>query len=197
MSINPSIDAGAVDALLSALGEQVALRGERYSIVVVGGSALLALGLIARTTRDVDVLALLDDDSLVSASPLPSGLLDAAQVVAADFGLPQDWLNDGPASLMDLGLPDGFLERARRRPYGDALEVLFASREDQIHFKLYAVVDQGAGRHFTDLQALAPAKAELVQAARWTRTHDPSDGYRDVLLKVLAHLGVTDGPDRV
>ena len=197
MSVDPHIDAATVDTLLSALSEQVAVRGERYSIAVVGGSALLALGLISRPTRDVDVVALLHDGSLVSAKPLPPGLLDAAQVVAADFGLPQDWLNDGPASLMHLGLPEGFLERALHRAYGDALDVLFASREDQIHFKLYAVVDQGVGRHFTDLQALAPTETELVQAAQWTRTHDPSEGYRDVLLKVLAHFGVTNGPDRV
>ena len=175
MSDNQPIDAGTVDELLSALGEQLALREEPYSIVVVGGSALLALGLISRPTRDIDVVALLDDESLVSAKPLPEGLLQAAGIVAADFGLPQDWLNDGPAALTDFGLPDGFLERAVRRDYGKALHVRFASREDQIHFKLYAVVDQGAGRHLTDLEALAPTESELVLAARWTRTHDASE----------------------
>jgi hypothetical protein len=196
MSVNPS-SAAAVDTLLSALGEQLALRGERYTIVVVGGSGLLVLGLISRPTRDVDVAALLEGESLVSAEPLPEGLLAAARTVAADFGLPQDWLNSGPASLLDFGLPDGLVERAQRREYGKALCVLFASREDQVHFKLYAVVDQGAGRHLADLQALAPTQAELLQAARWTRTHDPSEGYREVLLKVLDHFGVGDGPDRV
>lgn len=197
MSANRPIDAGAVDSLLSALGEQLALREKRYSIAVVGGSALLALGLISRPTRDVDVVALLHDESLVSAKPLPDGLLEAARVVAADFGLPQDWLNDGPASLIDFGLPEGFLERTKRRDYGDALHVLFASREDQIHFKLYAVVDHGPGRHLADLEALAPIESELVQAARWTVTHDTSEGFREMLLKVLDHFGVSDGSGRV
>jgi hypothetical protein len=75
--------------------------------------------------------------------------------------------------------------------------VLFASREDQIHFKLYAVVDQGPGRHLADLEALAPIESELVQAARWTRTHDTSEGFREMLLKVLDHFGVSDGSGQV
>lgn len=197
MSVDRPINTRAVDTLLSALGEQLALRGERYSIVVVGGSALLVLGLISRPTRDVDVVALLHDESLISAKPLPESLLEAARVVAGDFGLPLDWLNDGPASLLELGLPEKFLERTTRRPYGDALNALFASREDQIHFKLYAVVDQGPGRHLADLEGLAPTEPELVQAARWSRTHDPSDGYREILLSVLDHFGVVDGSRRV
>jgi hypothetical protein len=193
MSASTSFDAGQADTLLGALGEQLALREERYTLVVVGGSALLTLGLVARTTRDVDVLAILDGGELVSAEPLPPGLLEAARVVARDFGLPADWLNAGPASLLDLGLPEGFLERAQPCSYGETLTVLFASRTDQIHFKLYAAVDQGAGRHLADLQALEPTETELLQAARWSRTHDPSEGYRSALLELLTHLGASHG----
>ena len=67
-----------------------------------------------------------------------------------------------------------------------ALTVHFASRIDQIHFKLYAMVDQGAGKHEADLRALAPTTAELLEAARWTRTHDPSEGFREELVAALA-----------
>lgn len=95
--------------------------------------------------------------------------------------------------LLDFGLPDGFLQRAERRSYGESLSVLFASRLDQIHFKLYAAVDQGAGRHLADLQALIPSEEELLQAARWSEAHDPSDGYREMLTKTLTHLGVEGG----
>lgn len=42
------------------------------------------------------------------------------------------WVNPGPTDL-------------QRRDYGGALTVYFASRHDQIHFKLYALVDQGPG----------------------------------------------------
>ncbi|MFZ1155070.1 MAG: hypothetical protein WAN93_09220 [Solirubrobacteraceae bacterium] len=189
----PINSAQAADDLLCALGEQLTAQGECFTLAVVGGSALLALGLISRATRDVDVLAIVDSNEVMSAQPLPAALLGAAYTVARDFGLSNDWLNSGPTSLLDLGLPEGFFERAQHRDYGPGLEVLFASRVDQIHLKLYATVDQGAGKHLNDLQALAPTERELLDAARWSQTHDPSDGYSSVLARVLSHFGVDDG----
>jgi hypothetical protein len=183
----------AADQLLNALDEQLASHAESYTLAVVGGSALLALGFISRPTRDVDVLAIVENHELVSAQPLPAALLDAAHTVARDFGLSDEWLNPGPTSLLDLGLPDGFYERAQHRVYGPGLEILFASRVDQIHLKLYATVDQGAGKHLDDLGALQPTRQELIDAARWSRTHDPSEGYLGVLSRILAHFGVNDG----
>jgi hypothetical protein len=58
--------------------------------------------------------------------------------------------------------------------------------------KLYAMVDQGAGKHEADLRALVPTSDELLAAARWSRTHDPSEGFRGQLLDALAYLGVED-----
>jgi hypothetical protein len=183
----------AADQLLYALDEQLAAHSESYTLAVVGGSALLALDLISRPTRDVDILAIVENHELVSAQPLPAALLAAARTVARDFGLPDEWLNPGPTSLLDLGLPDGFYERAQHRIYGPGLEILFASRLDQIHLKLYATVDQGAGKHLDDLEALRPIGQELLDAARWSRSHDPSEGYLSVLKQVLSHFGVDGG----
>ncbi len=182
----------ATDRLLSALGEQLAARGQRFELVVVGGSGLLALGLIERSTRDVDLLALRAGDELESAKPLPAALEAARDRVARDFSLPADWLNPGPTDLLEFGLPDEFVDRLERRDYGPGLTVYFASRYDQVHFKLYALVDQGPGKHEDDLRALAPTEEELLAAARWSRSHDPSEGYAHVLRNVLAHLGVRD-----
>jgi hypothetical protein len=176
--------------LLDALGEQLERVGVAYELVVVGGSALLALGLVTRPTKDVDVVALRSGLVLQSANPLPGPLLAARDRVARDFQLPADWLNDGPASLLTLGLPDGFLWRARRDDHGPALTVWYASRLDQVHFKLYAAVDQGPGKHEADLRALNATQDELLTAARWTLTHDPSSGYRHVLEQALTALGV-------
>lgn len=181
-----------MDRVLNALGEQLGQAAARYEIVVVGGSALLALGLVSRATRDVDIVALRHGDALRSVDPLPRPLREARDRVARDLGLPDDWLNAGPASLLDFGLPDGFLGRAERRDHGPALTVWYASRYDQIHFKLYATVDQGAGRHESDLRALDPTREELIAAARWTRTHDPSEGHLMVLRRVLVAYGVED-----
>jgi hypothetical protein len=188
------MDSQVMDELLGAVSEQLALLGEHHTIAVVGGSALIALGLVSRATRDVDVVAVLRGKELISAEPLPASLLYAANIVARDFGLPSQWLNAGPASLFDLGLPDRFEQRAEQRSYGQSLQVLFASRLDQIHFKLYAAVDQGAGRHLADLQALTPSDEELIQAARWSETHDTSEGYRAMLANALKHFGVAHGP---
>ena len=186
------IDEHRAQQILSALGDQVDAAGERFEIVVIGGSALLALGLIDRTTRDVDLVALVEDGGLVDPEPLPEGLIAARDRVAQDFGLDADWLNAAPSSLLDFGLPDGFVERLETRRYGPSLTVHLASRFDQIHFKLYALVDQGPGKHEADLKALAPNRDELLQAARWSTTHDPSVGFRQELLAALEYLGVED-----
>jgi hypothetical protein len=119
-------------------------------------------------------------------------VIAARDRVARDFGLPTGWLNVGPASLLDFGLPDGFVERLEIRSYGPALRVHFASRFDQIHFKLYAMADGTAGKHEADLRDLNPSRDELIAAARWTQTHDPSEPFREELLKALAALGVDD-----
>jgi hypothetical protein len=66
---------------LSALGSQLELLGASpLTIAVCGGSALNALGLVARTTRDVDVLGLVDiDPRTVSPGPLPERFWEAAR----------------------------------------------------------------------------------------------------------------------
>jgi hypothetical protein len=184
------IDRQLLDEALKTLGEVLDARGQTYEIVAIGGSSLMLLGLISRPTRDLDALALVDDGAYVSAEPLPSPLVDAVASVGRALGLSEDWLNPGPTELLRLGLPQGFEDRVERRRYG-GLAVQVAGRLDQICFKLYAAVDQGLeSKHAADLRMLGPAPEELMNAARWTRTHDPSDGYREMLLKTLIALGV-------
>jgi hypothetical protein len=178
--------------VLTALGEHLEAAGERFEIVVIGGSGLLVLGVIERATRDVDIVALRSGEQLDKADPLPSPLIAAAERVARDFSLEADWLNPGPTDLLDFNLPEGFLARVETRHYGKALTAHFASRFDQVHFKLYALVDQGPGKHEADLQALQPTEEELLAAARWARTHDPSAGFEQQLRRTLADLGVED-----
>lgn len=84
------------------------------SLSLSGGSALLALELVERTTKDVDVVALRQAGLLSNADPPPPDLIDARNRVASDFGLSEDWLNPGPASLMDFGLPEGFCGASAR-----------------------------------------------------------------------------------
>lgn len=179
-----------IDLLLGAVAEQLSALGSRQEIVIIGGTAMTALGFVRRATRDVDLLAIAKDGELLLAEPLPEPLLTARERVARDFGLDGDWLNAGPTELLKWGLPHGFMSRVVTRRYGTGLIVHFAGRVDQIHFKLFAMVDQGGGRHEADLRALTPTSAELITAARWSMTQDPSPGYRLVLTDALRFLGV-------
>jgi hypothetical protein len=177
---------------LAGLGRLLDTRGLSYELVVAGGSALLLLGLIERPTRDLDAVALVQAGHLVRADPLPDGLREAVRDIGAALGIDDDWLNPGPAALLDLGLPDGFIERAETKRYG-SLSLHVASRQDQIFFKLYAATDQGPdSKHFKDLTALAPTADELIQGAGWARTHDPSEGFRAELIGLLRTLGLND-----
>jgi hypothetical protein len=191
MNNDPITDIEAADTLLFALEQQLGAAGSVFDLVVVGGSALLALDLVQRTTRDVDVVAFADGDALVSAEELPDDLLAARARVARDLGVPEDWLNSGPAAMLRFGLPDGFVSRWTTRRYGPALTVRWTSRLDQIHFKLFAAVDQ-AGKHLRDLEALEPQRDELVAAALWSRTQDPSEGFLSPLREALAYFGIED-----
>lgn len=192
-------DQFAIERALRLLGERLEFAGAPLTGLLVGGGAgLNILGLVFRTTKDVDVIGLVRGESdastpiLEKADPLPSYLAEAATLVARDLDLPRDWLNPGPTSILDLGLPDGCLSRCVERTYGSRLRLLVLSRFDQIHLKLYAAVDQGGGRHLTDLLALQPTSDELLAAARWTKTHDPSPGFNQELVHLLTEMGYGD-----
>jgi hypothetical protein len=123
---------------------------------------------------------------------MPGPLRDAVIDVGRAFGLASDWLNTGPDSLFDLGLPSGFVERLERRDFG-GLVAWLAGRYDMVCFKLYAAVDQGSrSRHFQDLTDLSPGRDDLLEAARWTMSHDPSPGFRSLLVETVRELGVED-----
>lgn len=188
---------------LRLLNARLELSGApRFNLVVCGGTALAATGLVPRTTKDVDIVALMDDEGdLLDPAPLPQALVREAHEVALDLGLPQDWLNNGPSSgdggLFRLGLPDGFVERLICESVGKKLTIGFISRYDQIHFKLYAAVDQSGSYHAADLRELQPTDEELLAAVGWTRSHDPSDGYRQGIQWFLKEFGYEHLVDRV
>lgn len=182
-----------LEAALSALGELLATRRVRYELVLVGGGNLILRGLITRpTTKDLDILGERAFDTIRPLRPMPDPLRDAVTDVGRAFGLANDWLNVGPDSLLDFGLPDGFMQRLERRDFG-GLVVWLAGRYDMVCFKLYAAVDHGPrSRHFQDLVELRPNGDDLLGAARWTLTHDPSPGFRSLLVETLGSLGVED-----
>ena len=186
-----------VEEALSLLESRIrSSGGDPIEIVVCGGSALITTKLVSRTTKDVDVVALKGDSGLFDPDPMPANLIDAALIVARALNLPEDWLNTGPADLFRMGLPEGFESRLISKSFGTHLIVHFIGRLDQIHFKLYAYVDSG-GYHIEDLLALNPTMDEVLMAAKWSQTHDVSEGYTMILKDLLTQLGYSDAASRI
>jgi hypothetical protein len=176
-----------LEQALQVLGELLADRQRPFEVYAVGGGSLLLLGVIERPTKDLDLVAIVRGGTFTSAAPLPPELKRASIEVAELLGLDREWLNAGPADLMQLGLPAGYDSRLVSRTSG---------RFDQICFKLYAAVDQGPrSKHVADLRRIAPSQKELIAAARWARTHDPSDAFLDQLEQALETFGVRDHDD--
>ncbi len=193
-----------IEAVLMALSEQLdAERAGRIEMVVCGGVALNIIGYVQRTTKDMDVVAFVERDKdgkplLTKESPLNPAIMAAAKRVQRDFNLPENWLNTGPASVLDFGLPEGLMKRVETRIYGKSLIIHFLGSYDQIHFKLFAAVDRGRPDvHFDDLMVLRPTAQELEDAARWTMTHDPSDPYKEVLKEFLSNIGYKDVAEKI
>jgi len=188
-----TITADSLHKALALLGELMELRAHpAQHFVVCGGSSLLALGLVRRTvTQDVDILGQVHADDIVTPRPLPAWLLSAAEDVRSQLYLPTDWFNAQVAddTLFSCGLPEGMINRLTPRNYGPRLTISFIGRRDQIFLKLHAAVDRDGGRHLQDLLDLAPTADELLAAARWTRTQDPSEGFQMLLAQMLTHLG--------
>lgn len=201
MSMSGSSD-GFADAMKLLNGRLKLAGASGFNLVICGGSALVAAGLLSRATRDVDVVALADDSgNLIDPEPLPQALVLAVHQVAADLNLPVNWLNNGPSSgdggIFRLGLPAGFAGRVQWKRVGSRLSIGLISRYDQIHFKLYAAVDRCGGYHAQDLRDLDPCVDEMVAAAAWARSHDPSEGFFQALLWFLSESGYEQVVQRI
>jgi hypothetical protein len=128
------------------VGELLAAEGESYAIVIVGGAALNLLGVVSRTTNDVDIIAFGErrpDDSwgvVQAPTPLPERLVAAIRTVARDLRLADDWMNSGPAPQSAFGFPPGMQGKIAWRDY-DGLRVGIVDRAVLICLKLHAAVD--------------------------------------------------------
>jgi len=88
---NTSDNHGQLDSeTLDKAFESVAIRlkengADSIEIVVCSGSALILTGMVPRTTKDVDIVALAKSGVLRSPDPLPDALREAAAEAAEDI----------------------------------------------------------------------------------------------------------------
>jgi len=171
-------------------------------LLVCGGAALSALGVIRRGTRDVDVICTVEDRDgeiqFVQGEHLPFELPVLIDDVARDLGLPmtdqqgsllpedQKRINLGPHRLLDFGLPDGIEKRLTRKKYGSSLTVYFIGRGDQISLKFHAcLVSHREVTHLQDLMKMDPTKEEVTTAVAWLVARPITERHRKKLREVL------------
>ncbi len=193
-----------IDEIFHALNSQIAVAdGEPVSLVVIGGTALAAMGFVYRTTKDVDVLG---EVIFSGHKPLikeivrfPDWLINAAEKVMRDFDLPESWLNIELASQIGYGLPEGLENRLIEKKYGSYLRIFYIAREDQIHFKLNAAVDVNKyePRHLQDLIALKPTDDEMLTASLWVLEQEASSGFQKDLIRLLMEQGYENVAEKI
>jgi len=169
---------------------------EPISLVVCGGGALNVMDIAQRTTRDVDVLTIVnerqDGFELQIGSSLPHDFVSLVAKVGFDLGLDPDWLNLGPKDVLEIyGIPEGMMDRSERREYGPSLAIYFIHRLDQIHLKLLAAADPKAQPHHMEdlMQWLKPSEEELQAAVDWLLSRKTSSWFRCQVRYVALRLG--------
>ena len=189
-----------IEELFVLLNNLLEERNKKISLVICGGSSLILTGLIKKRvfTQDIDVLGTIPENKKPQElQPIPAFLQDLISEISKTLNLPEDWINDRAHSLTKGNLPEGFENRLIEKTYGKNLTIYFLSRIDQIFFKLYATIDQGAGKHFQDLMELNPSEDELLKASLWCIKQDPSTEFKEILKDFLRKTGYEKIADRI
>ena len=190
-----------ISRALQALAEKMDDHGcQPTGLIVCGGAALNVAGLVARPTRDVDILAIGRERSgriELETPDLPPDLRRCVSEVAVDLRLPSSppWLNTGPRRLLERELPAGIEKRLRREDFGPRLRVYWLARVDLVCLKLFAAADDRARRnevHAADLAAMGPTYDELDGAVEWLRKQREYEELKPSLHRLLIHMGHED-----
>ncbi len=178
---------------LSAVGDLLAADGMKVAVVVVGGATLNLLGIVHRSTGDVDVIAQAyrtanGDLQLAHAEPFPPALARAIRTVARDFGLAEHWMNAAVGKQWTQGLPPGIERDISWRTYG-GLDVGLVGRRTLMMLKLFAAADRGpTSVHVQDLLELDPTDSELREAATWVQTQDAAENFPRIINDVIVYV---------
>lgn len=158
----------------------LAKKGLSFDAVVIGGAALAILGTISRETQDCDVLS----------PKIPADIQKAAkdfsrEISAKGEALKEDWLNNGPESLLDV-LPKEWRARTQELFSGKALHLQTLGRPDLLRSKFFAYCDRQLD--LPDCIALRPSKEEMLETLDWLRHQDAHPGWPEHVNKQMAAL---------
>ena len=185
---------------LSLLGEILAAQGgPPHWLIVCGGAALQAQGIIQRATKDVDVFAERDEfTGIEPAYPLSQNIQDAILKVSNTLKLPGNWLN-ASTSFFQLSLDDYpayFWQDHKDEEYGTHLKISYLSSKGLITLKILAALQRDAPRDTEDLIALAPSEQDTQDAIDWclstTVERTTAQPKIQILLQLLSHESLTE-----
>lgn len=148
--------------VIEAFDRFLAQRGLQFDAVIIGGAALIALGVTSRTTEDIDCLFPKIPDEIKQASH------DFVREYP-DFELMDNWLNNGPSSLVD-DLPEDWQGRLVPVYTGQSIVLQTLGRIDLLRTKLFALCDRQ--EDLPDCIALAPTAEELTICSPWVIDRD-------------------------
>ena len=151
-----------MNATIEEFDSYLTRRGLHFQAVIIGGAALIAMGVITRTTKDVDCLC----------PEIPDEIKQASRDFAREnpsLDLIDTWLNNGPISLVN-DLPDGWRDRLVPVYAGQSLVLQTLGRTDFLMTKLFALCDRL--EDWADCIALAPTADELGVCLPWVIERD-------------------------
>lgn len=166
------IQSDSINEILALLGERLDQTGaDPIRIVVSGGAALIATGVITRGTHDLDILATRSevDGEIFRSWPLPDYFQEAILEVAEALELSPNWANAMTSLLMvDLtALPPQVWSSIETQEFGSSLTVDFIGRDGQIYLKAWAAFGRREERDISDLRAMNVSEKEASEILEW------------------------------
>lgn len=139
-------------------------------LVVSGGAALIATGIINRSTIDIDVFAQRElEGDLIPGNPLPEWFTRLTSRVAEIEKLPRKWINADTSLVMNglEMLPAECFRDLHEEDFGTRLRVCFLRGKAQIYLKAYAICGRDEPRDSEDFRALHPTADDVTRCIEW------------------------------
>ena len=171
-----------INKAIPEFDEFLASRGLFFEGTIIGGAALLVLGITERFTKDVDCLTPQIPEEIKKASEEFSEMKE-------ELKIEKNWFNNGPSSLVNQ-LPQGWDKRLELIYDGKSLKLTTLGRPDLLKTKLFAFCDR-TEPDLSDLQKLKPSIEELSESISWVKDCDGNEMWADHVEKMFLLLKET------